>query len=166
MEKIILEKNIVYPKKQITRIAVRAIIQNDQKQLLMILTNKGDYKFPGGKVEKGESFTKALKREVQEESGYRVTNVFQEIYYLVQKDLDKENKNITFIQENHYYFTEVNLLNKENQSLDDYEYNLGFTPKFVSIDYAIEQNMIHINSNFWTKRELIILKKLKEKMRI
>ena len=44
------------------RTAVRAIIFNENK-LLMVKSNLGDYKLPGGGVEKGESHEEAIKRE-------------------------------------------------------------------------------------------------------
>ena len=57
------------PKVKITtRHAVRAIIIQDNK-ILMVHTNKGDYKFPGGGIKKAESHEEALRREVIEETG-------------------------------------------------------------------------------------------------
>ncbi|WP_230500347.1 NUDIX hydrolase [Sutcliffiella rhizosphaerae] len=55
--------------KIIYREAVRAvIIQNDK--ILMVQSNIGDYKFPGGGVEINESHEEAIMREVAEETGH------------------------------------------------------------------------------------------------
>ncbi len=56
------------------RQAVRGIIFRDNK-ILMVYTNKGDYKFPGGGVNKEETFEEALVRDVCEETGYTVNNI-------------------------------------------------------------------------------------------
>lgn len=61
--------------KTIHRHAVRAVIL-DEDRILMVQSNKGDYKFPGGGIEKGESPEEALVREVLEETGYRVLQVY------------------------------------------------------------------------------------------
>ena len=46
------------------RNAVRAIISNEQGNLLLIKSNLGDYKFPGGGIEEGENEKQALIREI------------------------------------------------------------------------------------------------------
>jgi len=62
------------------RIATKAIIINDQNQVLILReaetyeegTNYGRYGIPGGRLGKGEPFIEGLKREVLEESGLSV----------------------------------------------------------------------------------------------
>ncbi|WP_372869265.1 NUDIX domain-containing protein, partial [Planomicrobium okeanokoites] len=53
----------------IHRTAVRAIIIENEK-ILMVRSDLGYCKFPGGGVEKGEGLTEALIREITEETGY------------------------------------------------------------------------------------------------
>ena len=61
------------------RSAARGIAFRDGK-LLVIHTDKGDYKFPGGGVEPGESLEQALGREMLEETG--LTTSLKHITYL------------------------------------------------------------------------------------
>lgn len=49
-------------------IAIKAVIKNDNKVLLLNELSRFDgYDFPGGKVDKGEDWQDALKRELYEE---------------------------------------------------------------------------------------------------
>ena len=71
-----------------TRKAVRGVILDDNN-LLMIHTNKGDYKFPGGGVDQNESKMEALAREIEEESGYIVKAVDRQIGQIIERYKDK-----------------------------------------------------------------------------
>ena len=51
------------------RTAVRGVIHY-QNKILMVQTNCGDYKFPGGGMEEGETEKETLLREITEETGY------------------------------------------------------------------------------------------------
>lgn len=59
-------------------LAVRAIIQNDQGQCLLIRRSGacrnfvGKWEWPGGKTDDGETFESALLREIREETGLNV----------------------------------------------------------------------------------------------
>lgn len=63
------ELNLKSYEKIIERIAIRAIIL-DNDQILLMHSNRGDFKFPGGGLEKNESNEECLKREVREETSY------------------------------------------------------------------------------------------------
>ena len=52
--------------KTVHRNAVRAVILRGQELLMIYSANVGDYKFPGGGVNKGETHKQALVREVKE----------------------------------------------------------------------------------------------------
>jgi len=61
------------------RIAMKAVIVDKGKILILREavtgnenTNIGRYHFPGGRVEQGEPYEKALKREVYEETGLKI----------------------------------------------------------------------------------------------
>lgn len=51
----------------IFREAVRGIIKHENKLLMVYSSKDGDYKFPGGGVDVGETHEEALVREIREE---------------------------------------------------------------------------------------------------
>lgn len=149
--------------KVIHREAVRAVIFKDSK-ILMVNSNKGDYKLPGGGVKKEENYEEALKREVEEETGYRVHQVKDEIGVIVQRNEDKYEKDAIFQMTSNYYLCEVSE-EKTFQRLDDYEAELEFKPVWINLENAIEQNKRakeKEDKNDWIYRENIVLKQLKE----
>lgn len=66
---------------------VGALILNDEKQVLLVKSNKWKDRFtlPGGHIELGETAEQALKREVKEEVGLKIKIIkflqFQEAIY-------------------------------------------------------------------------------------
>ncbi len=66
------------------RAAVRAVIRRDAHLLMVHSRVAGDYKFPGGGLEPGESAKQALVREVSEECGRTVTRVGDVIMLAVE----------------------------------------------------------------------------------
>ncbi len=147
----------------VTRQAVRAVIFKDGK-LLMIHTNKGDYKFPGGGVDEGEDHAAALKREVSEESGYDLISVGEKLGVAAQRNIDIKNENGIFEMDSHYYLCEISD-NRKSQNLDDYEREQDFTPVWISVNEAISANEALLSSgsgdvNIWVERELSVLRHL------
>jgi nucleoside triphosphatase len=63
------------PQKQYPEPTVGALIFNDKNQLLIVKTHKwkGNYTIPGGHVELGERLEEAVKREIWEETGLKMT---------------------------------------------------------------------------------------------
>ena len=53
-------------------VAVAGLVTDSQGRVLMVLSPRRDWEFPGGQVEEGETLTDALEREVLEETGIRV----------------------------------------------------------------------------------------------
>nr|QFU78562.1 RNA pyrophosphohydrolase [uncultured bacterium] len=143
------------------REAIRAVIFKD-KQLLMIKTNKGDYKFPGGGIETNEDYQKALTREVREEAGYTVNKVINKLGIVNETHLDEFEDNLIFEMVSHYYLCEVTD-NCGEQELDDYELEQEFCPEWISIGDAISNNeklMKDLSRNRWVERETRVLHQL------
>ncbi|NLU33037.1 MAG: NUDIX domain-containing protein [Clostridiaceae bacterium] len=148
-----------------TREAVRSVIFKNGL-LLMVKTNKGDLKLPGGGVGSKESHEKALTREVREETGYSVIRVREKVGTVTERREDYIEKGALFEMVSHYYLCDVSE-DQGLQDLDDYEEDLGFYPCWVSIDEAIENNEMVLATgeegiNRWVKRENAVLRKLKE----
>ena len=119
----------------------------------------GDYKFPGGGVNEGETHAQTLSREVQEESGMSVARVGVKIGAIIEYDRPMEKDYDVFKMTSHYYQCEV-----EDgfgaQKLDKYEQKLGFKPVWINIDRVIQLNKALLHSDkapHWLRREIFIL---------
>ncbi|WP_413299954.1 NUDIX domain-containing protein [Bacillus sp. 1P10SD] len=145
------------------REAVRAVILH-KNTFLLIHSNRGDYKFPGGGVERNESHTEALLREIAEETGYTNCLVKEKIGVVIEERIDEYEENAYFKMTSHYFICELVGEEKIDQQLDDYEYEQGFIPKWITIDDAIAENekiMDQFPKNRWVFRETFVLKELK-----
>lgn len=147
------------------RLAVGAIILK-KDSVFMIQTNKGDYKFPGGGVNKDETHKKALEREIKEETGYLCESITKKIGIVIERNIDKYDKDSVFEMISHYYICKIS--DKHTyQELDDYEEELDFRPIWINIDKAIKENeQLFKNEskekNDWVERETTVLRTLKE----
>lgn len=168
-KEIICKENLNLNGKTSFRKAIRAIIYKDNKLLLIHSEINGDYKFPGGGMEIAETEIDTLKREVLEESGYNITNYekFGEIIE-IDEPLDTENYDI-FKMHSIYYLCNIDKT-ISTLSLDDYEKELKFTPKWIEIDKALEINKSilsnKINVPRWCKRETYVLEYLLNNIKV
>lgn len=143
------------------REAVRAVIFLDKK-LLLIQTNRGDYKFPGGGRKEEEDLTSALIREVKEETGYRVLKVREGIGEITENYEDSHEPGAVFQMTSVYYICEVSG-NGEEQTLDGYEAELGFRPVLIVAEEALRLNEEILKkdaegSNLFLPREICALR--------
>ena len=72
-------------------VSVSGLIENDEGEILMLLSPDRGWEIPGGQVEEGESLIDALKREVKEETGTdievgKLKTVYSNITKRVQPD--------------------------------------------------------------------------------
>ncbi len=163
-EEIIGIQELNQNKKIYKREAVRAVILKGNK-LVMIQTNKGDYKFPGGGINKGENHIECLKREVKEETGYDVLAVGDYLGKITEQRKDLLDDDAYFIMSSRYYMCEIGN-NKSLQKLDDYEKEQDFKVKIVELDEIIKNNEEilkgnKIKINQWVYRDTYVLKLLK-----
>ena len=149
----------------IERLAVRAVIVKDDKLLMIKSQKNGDYKFPGGGVEKNESHEEALVREVEEESGFRLNRIDQAALRIIEESKDKELEDTMFRMTSIYYPCIASIENY-GLKLDKYEEELGFTPVWIDktealrINEEIEEKGKGIK---WIKREIRVLKEIVNK---
>lgn len=123
------------------RPSVRGIIRENGRLALVYSIKYDYYKFPGGGVDKDESHTETLKRELLEEIGKSpVLSSIKEYGYVHR--IEKGREDNKFIQDNYYYFCDVSE-NTVNQNLDEYEKDEGFTLSYVEPQKAIETNINH-----------------------
>lgn len=122
------------------RNSARSIILRDGK-VAMIHSIKHDYyKFPGGGIEAGETPVEAMIRETREEAGLVVRPETVREYGLVHRiQRGGMDPNECFIQDNFYYFCEVEEEILPPQ-MEDYEEEAGFTLEFVDARHAIRTN--------------------------
>ncbi len=152
-------------KNTIERIAVRAIIMKNN-HILLVQSDRGDFKFPGGGVEKDESHEECLKREVKEETGYIHCIVMDKIGTIIERKKDEFEEDALFQMTSHYYLCNLASGEKDELQLDEYEALLDFTPIWVTLDEAIKQNERLIDKyekNSWVIRETYVLKQLEER---
>lgn len=168
LKEIVRKQGINFEGETIYREAVRGIIINHKKLLMIYSSKDGDYKFPGGGVELGETYEETLIREVKEESGATVTKILKEFGKVLEYDKPIEREFEVFKMTSYYYECKIDTLLGE-QSLDQYEKDLGFKPEWVDMDDAITNNKSIMNSRQkeiprWVPRETYILELIKEEL--
>ncbi len=146
--------------KKYHRHVVKAVIENERGILLIYLPQKDVFELPGGGVEENESLEEALKREISEETGYKLKEIFSEI----SADEEYIGNKTNLI---HFYHCSV----FDNPGITDFtdeEAKAQMEPVWHNLKSAIESNKIYIQGNKGKidcsreKRTLGILMKYKE----
>ena len=141
------------------RTAARGIIKRDGKYLL-IHGKYGDYKFPGGGMEKGESIRDTLIREVREETGYQViperVNDFLHV-----REFRKGIVEDICEMDSWYFICEVGDVVTE-RNLDEYEKEYGYELIWISLEDAIQRNESVEDSSMipWIVRDTMVMREL------
>ena len=145
------------------RRAVRAVIRRGDLLLMMHSSIAGDFKFPGGGVEPGESPHQAIVREVREECGRTVTEVGAVVLRAIERRRARE-PGLIFQMESIYYACGV-ADEVHAQRLDAYEQDLAFEPAWVSLDEAVDVNQTILAQGMaqtWLTRETQVLLALRD----
>lgn len=161
--KLIIDEREQERHKMNTRPTVKGIAFKDDA-LLLIRTNRGAYKIPGGGVGRRETFEKALIREINEETGFKCTKVGDKIGEIEEFKNDIFNDEADFCMHSFYY--EIQVLERQGlQKLDPYEAKLEFRPCWIRITDAIKANekVLCVNDDLpWLEREIKILDRINQ----
>ncbi len=166
---IFRDKNLGKEGKILIREAVRAVILDKSDRLLMVFSSQGgDFKFPGGGVERGESHFQALSREVEEECGLIVEKTFGDLGMVIEYKKARE-KAFDIFQMNSFYYIYTLQKKMKKQNLDQYEKDLGLKPVWIRVQKAFEANRAVLDKergfpDSWVERETLVLNTLLEQM--
>jgi 8-oxo-dGTP pyrophosphatase MutT (NUDIX family) len=151
----------------VERIAVRGVLLRGS-ELLLLASRHGDYKFPGGGVEPGESFEVALRREFREECGYDDVVVGLELGTTREEVPAVEAVYDVFGMTSHYFDCSGGT-SVGGQQLEGYEAELQLTPRWVTVDAALAANRAVLAEGVgvmrWLVREIAVLEWLSARTR-
>lgn len=152
------ENNYTADMPKCMRYAVRAIICKDGRYAMQ-KSRQGDFKMPGGGIEKNETHIEALRREVGEELGLSVNpDSVKELGEVVEKRIDRFDSSKIFECHTFYYFCDVTEEILETKMTES-ELRLGYHPAWEALPTILEANSKKLD-DYWQKRDYQVLKEL------
>lgn len=146
------------------RTAARGVIFLNNR-ILLNKNDKGEYLFPGGGVNPGETIIEGLRREIAQETGYIHVHIMNLAGIVVQQFQDFFDERSYFRMDSWYYYVELRDMVKEGWHLDGVERKRKVEPVFLSLEEAIEKNEAKLQErpdidNRRLLRDTLVLKKL------
>jgi len=128
----------------VDRQAVRAVARRGT-ELFLLRSRHGDYKFPGGGVELGETDERALRRELLEECGIRDARI-GEVLVRVTERRPAQTPGSVLVMTSDY--VEVSFPDDAvgDVSLEEYERELDLSATWVDLETAHRANLAVLDS--------------------
>jgi 8-oxo-dGTP diphosphatase len=163
-KEILSKPDLILQGSSSTRRAVRGVVFQDDKYLMLYSQRDGDYSFPGGGIEAGESEQAALKRELLEECGAEVIAISSPIAETTEIDPSEKPDIDIFIRKNVYFSCQISDKRIE-PNLMPYEEAHQCTAVWIDLEEALACNNRILSKTDttpprWTKRETMIMREL------
>jgi len=156
--KFIQDKSVPKDGRYGKREAVRAVVFDDENLIPVLFVSKFNYhKLPGGGIEKSETKTEALAREILEETGCEA-----EIKGEIGR-VEEYRSEFNLYQTSFFFWGKV--IKKGKQKLEQKEIDEGFELVWLSLEEAVEKlkkdNPTNYEGKFIQERDLRLLEELK-----
>ena len=147
------------------RTAVRGVLlrAGETLEVLMVKSGDGDYSFPGGGIEPGETRAGALRRELREECGLAEVEPQEELLTIAEYRPARERSIAVFKMTSHYIRCKSDGV-AGDQQLEGYETDLDLTPVWVRPELAQAANTRSVERGsppYWVLREAYALELLR-----
>lgn len=155
------ENNYADTTKVLEKYNIRGIVMIDGK-IAMQQSRVGEYKIPGGGVEKGESYEEALRRELLEEVGLvLVDGSMKEVGEITEIRRDIFSPDTKYISHSLFYLCEVT---EERLPITPTasEIKKGYQPVWATPEEICKTND-KLGKDPWIKRDTAFIKMLLEK---
>ena len=134
--KTVIYNNDNVKKEEINKYVYRArgLIINSENEILLGKCD-GNYQFPEGHLEFGETIDECLKREIKEETGI----ILKESYPLIYK-VEYYNRNfplegdVIYTEFNYFLIRTDDLPNKNNMNLDEWEKEHNYECVYIKLE--------------------------------